>query len=312
MDMEFEKLMTETKQDIWRQLLEVPPDYKYAPGFKHVKNYEYDSFKAELYLQNNGPGTVQRVLITMPKVFTDKLPAVVIPFYFPEAMVGFELETLETLPRFSEIAMAKDLAERGFITITAEAYHLTYCPEDKSDRLDFERWQRAGSALVKDHPQWCGCGKLLADTQLLLDVLENDPRVDTDKIGIAGHSLGGKMAFYTGCMDERVKVILASDFGINWDQTNWQDVWYWGDKVKKLENAGLEHSQLLAMGKGKPFMLLAGHYDNMASFDTMQRSQVYPADSEDLVIINHATGHRPPQDVLHAGYRFLEKYLKNQ
>ena len=70
MDMEFEKLMTETKQDTWRQLLEVPPDYKYAPGFKHVKNYEYDSFKAELYLQNNGPGTVQRVLITMPKEFS--------------------------------------------------------------------------------------------------------------------------------------------------------------------------------------------------------------------------------------------------
>ena len=95
MDMEFEKLMTETKQDIWRQLLEVPPDYKYAPGVKHVKNYEYDSFNAELYLQNNGPGTVQRVLITMPKEFSGKLPAVVIPFYFPEAMIGFELETLE-------------------------------------------------------------------------------------------------------------------------------------------------------------------------------------------------------------------------
>ena len=118
------------------------------------------------------------------------------------------------------------------------------------------------------------------------------------------------MAFYTGCLDKRIKVILASDFGINWDQTNWHNVWYWGDKVKKLQSAGLEHSQLLDMAEGKPFMLIAGFYDNMASFDTMQQARSYAQVPENLVILNHASGHRPPQEELHAGYRFLEKYLK--
>ncbi len=296
--------------DLWRELLSVPEKYQFERSVKLVKNYQYDTFDAELYLQNNGPDTVQRVLITMPKNFSGKLPAVVIPFYFPEAMIGFDMETLEELPRFSEIAMSRFLAERGFITITADAYHLTYCTSDKSAREDFERWQRAGDALLADHPAWCGCGKLHADTQLLIDMLEKDERVDSNRIGIAGHSLGGKMAFYTGCLDERIKVMMASDFGINWDQTNWHDVWYWGDKVKKLIAEGLEHSQLLAMAGGKPFILLAGHYDNMASFDTMKRSGAYADSSEDLVIINHATGHRPPRDVLQKGMDFLEKYLK--
>ena len=310
MSIDLDKLMNETKIDIWQQLLEVPSDYKFSADVKFCKRYEYSTFDAELYLQNNGPGTVQRVLITMPKEFSGKLPAVVVPFYFPEAMVGFDLETLEELPKFSEIAMCKDLAERGFITITADAYHLTYCPDDKSDRMDFARWQRAGDALLRDYPQWCGCGKLTADTRLLIDMLEKDDRVDSDRIGIAGHSLGGKMAFYTGCLDKRIKVILASDFGINWDQTNWHNVWYWGDKVKKLQAAGLDHSQLLDMAEGKPFMLIAGFYDNMASFDTMQQASSYAQVPENLVILNHATGHRPPQEELHAGYRFLEKYLK--
>ena len=310
MSIDLDKMMNETKQDIWLQLLEKPAGYQYTPGVKYVKSYEYDTFNAELYIQNNGPDTVQRVLITMPKEFSGKLPAVVIPFYFPEAMVGFELETLEELPKFSEIAMSRDLAERGFITITAEAYHLTYCTGDKSDRMDFARWQRAGDALLNDYPQWCGCGKLHADTQLLLDMLENDERVDCSNIGIAGHSLGGKMAFYTGCLDKRVKVIMASDFGINWDQTNWHNVWYWGDKVEKLKNMEMDHSQLLVMAEGKPFMLIAGFYDNMASYETMLRANTYAEGSEDLVILNHATGHRPPQDALTAGYRFLEKYLK--
>ena len=60
----------------------------------------------------------------------------------------------------------------------------------------------------------------------------------------------------------------------------------------------------------KPFMLIAGFYDNMASFDTMQQARSYAQAPENLVILNHATGHRPPQEELHAGYRFLEKYLK--
>ncbi len=295
--------------DLWRELLAVPEKYQFEPQVKHVKNYQYDTFDAELYIQNNGPDTVQRVLITMPKNFSGKLPAVVIPFYFPDAMIGFNMDTLEDLPRFSEIAMSRFLAERGFITITAEAYHLTYCTSDKSERDDFGRWQRAGEALLADYPAWCGCGKLHADTQLLIDILEKDERVDTDRIGIAGHSLGGKMAFYTGCLDDRIKVIMASDFGMNWDQTNWRDVWYWGDKVEKLKADGLEHSQLLEMAGGKPFMLIAGFYDNMDSWETMKRAKTYSVNSEDLVILNHATGHRPPQDALLKGFEFLEKYL---
>ena len=198
MSIDLDKLMNETKIDIWQQLLEVPSGYKFSADVKFCKRYEYSTFDAELYLQNNSPGTVQRVLITMPKEFSGKLPAVVVPFYFPEAMVGFELETLEELPKFSEIAMCKDLAERGFITITADAYHLTYCPDDKSDRMDFARWQRAGDALLRDYPQWCGCGKLTADTRLLIDMREKDDRVDTDRIGIAAIRWAVRWRFIPG------------------------------------------------------------------------------------------------------------------
>lgn len=300
-----------SKQDIWRKLLEVPQNYTFNSAVKLIKKYEYDSFNAELYIQNNGPGTAQRVLITTPKKIEGKIPAVAVPFYFPESMIGFELETLEILPKFTELAICRDLAERGFIAISADAYHLTYCTDDKSPRGEWERWHRAGTALKNDYPDWCGCGKLAADTRLLLDMLSDDPRVDKERIGIAGHSLGGKMAFYTGCLDERVKVILASDFGINWDQTNWSDVWYWGDMVPKLIEAGLDHSQLLDIADGKPFMLLAGFYDNMDSWNTMTASKSYADVPDNLQIINHATGHRPPLDVLHQGYAFLEKHLKN-
>lgn len=247
--------------------------------------------------------------MVLPKNISGKLPAAVIPFYFPEAMIGFELETLEELPKFSRIAMMADLAERGIITISADAYHLTYDPDDTAPRDDFYRWQRAGEALRKDHPLWNGMGKLLADTRLLIDILENDPRVNAERIGAAGHSLGGKMAFYTGCMDKRIKVFLASDFGIGWDQTNWNNIWYWGEQAEILQAAGVDHSQLLDFAEGKPFMLIAGLYDNDESGEIMRRSQAYADQPENLVLLNHATGHRPPPEALTAGYDFLIKHL---
>jgi hypothetical protein len=54
-------------------------------------------------------------------------------------------------------------------------------------------------------------------------------------------------------------------------------------------------------------MLIAGCYDNMESWATMQKSQAYADRPENLTILNHATGHRPPPEALHAGYAFLER-----
>ena len=153
-------------------------------------------------------------------------------------------------------------------------------------------------------------GKLVADTRLLVDALEQDERIDASRIGIAGHSLGGKMAFYTGCIDPRIKVILASDFGFLWHQTNWEKNWYFGDKVEALKAAGLSNVDLLSYSKGKPFFLIAGDADTDESLEAMKKASGYDNCPERLGFLNHASGHRPPQYALDEGYEFLEKYLK--
>ena len=296
-------------REAWEHCLAVPGNYRFTPSLRLVERYEFPDCDAELYRQTNGPGTAQRLLKVFPKELKDRAPAVAVPFDFPEAMLGFELDSREELPRFAGISMLRDLARRGFVAATADAYHLTFLTTDR-DRLEWARWQEAGDALLAAYPEWCGMGKLLADTRLLIDALAGDGRVDAGRIGIAGHSLGGKMAFYAGCLDERVKAILASDFGIGWDQTNWQDVWYWGDRVGMLRERGMDHSQLLSMAGGKPFLLLAGKFDNEESWTMMKRASGYEEHPERLVILNHASGHRPPRYALEAGYGFLEHFLK--
>ena len=297
----------------WTRALSVPAGYAFARRVEHVRTWDFPDFTVDSYRQANGPGTVQRVFVVVPKGRTEKLPAVAVPFYYPEAMLGFDPATGEELPKFKGVTMLSDLARRGFVAATADAYHLTYRVGAAEPRDDFKRWKKAAAVLARDWPDWTGVGKLTADTRLLIDLLAADPRVDATRIGIIGHSLGGKMAFYAGCLDPRVKVIVTSDWGIDWDGTNWKDPWYWGAaRVDAMKAAGRTHADLLAHASGKPFMLIAGKYDNATSARAvLDRVPAYRAHPERCVVLDHASGHRPPPDALAAGYRFLEKHLNN-
>lgn len=302
----------QTRED-WCNAIGYPLYDSFPKTRTFCKRYDFPGYSIEVYRQANGVRangeiTYQRLFLGIPKNGSVPLPGVAVPFYYPEATLGFDPETSKSLPRFAENPTFLDLLRRGFAVATADSYHLTYI-DSPLEREDFSRWRLAAEALLSDHPGWTGMGKLIADTKLVIDALAEDPRVDGERIGIAGHSLGGKMAFYTGCLDDRVKVILASDFGIGWDQTNWKDIWYWGEKLADLKHKGFDHSSLLAAAAPKPFCLLAGLYDNEESRQMMAAVSEYQDFPGRLFFVNHATGHRPPKYAADAGYGFLAHWL---
>ncbi len=305
----------------WRAYLDPPKEYAAFPRSAKLKTvYARPFFDVEVYEQANGPKTVQRVFVAVPKNARGRLPAVVAPFYFPEAMLaenpatgGLDCPYVSkgsSLASYSKISYMADLARRGYVTASADAYYITY--PDRGGDGSFSRWKRAGEALKRDWPGWTGVGKLTFDTRLVVDLLESHERVDASRIGVVGHSLGGKMAFYAGMVDPRVKVVVASDFGINWDQTNWKDVWYWGEKESVAIADGLTHADLMSASGGKPFLLIAGKYDNAESWKTMLSARGYEAHPSWRRIIDHATGHRPPVWATEEGYRFLDAFLKGK
>ena len=295
----------------WLDALGAPDDETKYGKATLVSTFSHEEFDAELYHQENGEGRYQRVLMLFPKNLTKPAPAVAVPFYFAEALLGFDLVSGEKFERYEGVEMMLHLVRRGYVTASADSYHLTYIKSEK-DRMDFSRWQDAADALRADHPNYQGIGKLVDDTKLLIDLICSDERVDKSRVGIAGHSLGGKMAFYTGCLDERICAIVSSDFGIGWDQTNWRDDWYWGDEVDRLIERGFDHAQLLSIAAPKPFCLIAGEFDNEDSRKIMFSASGYERDDGRLKMINHATGHRPPMWALEESYDFLDRFVKNK
>lgn len=98
-----------------------------------------------------------------------------------------------------------------------EAGYVVFCPEhigfgarqvsslDGSGR-EAERWLFV-EELLKGRTL---LGKSLHDLSRGLAVLSTLPGVDSSRIGIAGHSLGGMMAFWFGLFENRIRAVASS------------------------------------------------------------------------------------------------------
>lgn len=298
---------------LWGFWLDAPAGYSFKREHRLVRRYSYSDYDAELYLQRNGPEEWQwqRVLKVFPKRIERPLAAVAIPFYYVEAMLGHELgDETAVLGKFTGIAQAAQLARRGYMAITCDLSQENYVKYDVPPPRDYwDRFRDMSFKLAEDWPMWSPHAHRVFATRLMLDLIEGDPRVDQSRIGITGHSLGGQTGFYAGCLDSRVKAIMASDFAFVFDESCWDVLHYWGGKLPTVRSLGLENHTLLTLSGAKPFCLLAGLYDDERSYASMLKAKGYRSHPENLKFIHHATGHRPPKWALDEGYAFLDAHL---
>lgn len=101
------------------------------------------------------------------------------------------------------MAVAKELVGRGYVCLapdTIAAGERTYQGHEPFDTAPF----------YERHPQWSALGKMLWDHQRALDFLALLDAVDSDRLAVIGHSLGGHNAILLGAFDHRVKMTAAS------------------------------------------------------------------------------------------------------
>ncbi|MGK0188802.1 MAG: hypothetical protein ACI9R3_004616 [Verrucomicrobiales bacterium] len=297
----------------WQQLLGTPSfidDYDKTPEL--IETFEQPKFRGTLLRQPTGPDTKQLVLIMEPKKRAlSPRPGAVVPFYHPDAMAGFDLEKRKRITTNLTTQFGWHLVQQGYVVVCTEAFPFNMVPEPaNTEGLNW--WRLAAEKLAKDHPKWTGMGKLVHDTRRGIDLVLQQPAVDPERILLIGHSLGGKMAFYTACMDSRVKATIASDFGIGWDFTNWKDPWYLGNKIL-AEDFSLAHHQLLALHAPRAFLLVAGQYDKPESWQYLNAARsVYAlyGNEHGLGMIDHASGHQPTKDSMRSAYQWLGEQLR--
>ena len=131
-------------------------------------------------------------------------PAVLVVFY--DALTGIGKKG-----KMRDFAL--QLAKRGFVTLSLGSPPESYYPTKETCKLQPLSYH----AYVASN-----CRRALA----------NRPDVDGSRIGIVGHSYGGKWAMFASCLDDQFACAVWSDPGIVFDEkrpnVNYWEPWYLG------------------------------------------------------------------------------------
>ena len=149
-------------------------------------------------------------------------PAVVTVYYEPETGIGLGRENRD---------FAYQLARRGFIALSLGTSRTTraktwamYYPD-----IDNAQVQPLSMLAYAAANAWY--------------VLASQPEVDAKRIGIVGHSYGGKWAMFASCLFDKYACAVWSDPGIVFDETNgsvnYWEPWYLGYHPRPWRKRGL-------------------------------------------------------------------------
>jgi len=101
------------------------------------------------------------------------------------------------------LAFAQHYAELGYVTLAPDSI-------TAGDRVSSGLAPYDTRSFYKENPKMSAMGKMLADHMRAMDVLTEARRVDSARIGVVGHGLGGQNALLLAAFDERVQACVAS------------------------------------------------------------------------------------------------------
>jgi len=195
----------------WPPILQVPK-VEFLPGVEPPSPLPPGRVRLEI-----APGQTGEGWLLVPEG-EGHFPAVLVLYYEPETSVGLGQERLRDF--------GLQLARRGFVTLSMGT---------------------PGGNAWKPELGSAQCQPLSYHAYVAANcwhALANLPQVDSARIGVVGHSYGGKWAMFAGALWEKFAAVAVSDPGIVFDETrpnvNYWEPWYLGlDANEKRRKAGL-------------------------------------------------------------------------
>lgn len=286
----------------WMNVLGAPAMPKKVPVAKVVQSLHEISWTGELLQLEIDQEYPSRVLIVKPAHPRSKqLPVVIVPFYDVDTPAGIDLGG-RNFVRGGTRAFAELAALHGFLAVAIRW----------SGENDGEGYDESVLNLIRRNPQCTGLGQWVWQSQRLVDYLVSRPDVDAKRIGIMGHSLGGKMALYAAAFDPRIAAVVSSEPGISLHFSNYESIWYLGERIRQLP-AGADQQELLALIAPRPFLLIAGESsDGEKSWPFLEAArEIYSLYGKPNYIgmMNHRSGHSPTPEAVTQGMEWLSRFL---
>jgi hypothetical protein len=242
-------------------------------------------------------------------------PAVVTVFYEPETAAGIGGKPNRDF--------AYRLTKRGFITLSIGTTKTT---EDKTYSLYYPSRENA-----KVQP----LSMLAYAAANAYEALAKFDGVDADRIGIVGHSYGGKWAMFASCLYDKYAAAVWIDPGIVFDETkgsnvNYWEPWYlgyyqppWNDTWSKTSEHGkglyptlrknnFDLQELHALMAPRPFLVSGGSSDTVDRWIPLNHSIAVNKllGYTHRVAMSNRPDHNPNPESNEIVYSFFEWFLK--
>jgi dienelactone hydrolase len=192
----------------WNGIMGPWPELLKRGTFEVLKNERRENFSQQRVKVETAPGQKQEGWLLTPDG-NGPFPAVLVVFYEPETSTGLNADEKH---RFRDYAL--QLTRRGFVTLSIGS------PGGDA------RNPALGDAI---------CQPLSFHAYVAANcwhALANHPKVDRERIGVVGHSYGGKWALFAAALWDKFAAVAVSDPGIVWDETrsnvNYWEPWYLG------------------------------------------------------------------------------------
>lgn len=273
--------------DKWLAVLGEPRGLKRdtPPNVRLLRTFEDGFLQGKIMEYESEPGVWEKFAVmdgALPAERALPRPVVIVPYYDVDTPAGMDLagRGFNNLPA---VWFARHAAQMGFIAVAVRWF----------GESDGERYDEVVANLRQRQPGLTGLGKWVWDSKRLIDYIETIPGVDKNRIGMIGHSLGGKMTLYAAATDPRIRAAVVSEPGIAFGFTNYNDYWYLGERLAQFQ-AGTDQHELIGLIAPRPLLLIAGEEsDGDKSWPYLEAARGLYPNGADLGWLNHRSGHTP-------------------
>jgi len=246
-------------------------------------------------------------------------PAVLVVYYDAETGIGMGKDYRD---------FALQLTRRGFVTMSIGTPEFSSLKPPYKPLLT-QAEDRTGPTLQP----LSALGYVAANC---CNALANLRQVDPERIGVMGHSYGGKWAMFASCLYEKFACAVWSDPGIVFDEAranvNYWEPWYLGYEsdrqrergipsqknprtgaYKKLMAQGRDLHELHALMAPRPFLVSGGSEDTAERWKALNHSIAVNdiLGYKDRVAMTNRQGHSPTAESNEQIYKFFEFFLKD-
>jgi hypothetical protein len=293
----------------WHKVMGPWPTLIQKPRMEYLTTTNRENFTQHRVRVEIAPGQTAEGYLLIPEG-RQPFPAVLVPYYEPETSVGLSTNKNRDF--------ACQLAKRGFVTLSIGS------PDGDA------RKPATGQANCQP------LSFLACVAAQCCNALGSRPEVDPKRIGIVGHSYGGKWAMFAACIYDRFACGVWSDPGIVFDEArpnvNYWEPWYLGaDRAhehkpgvptlenprtgayKELVEQGHDLHELLALMAPRPFLVSGGSEDPLSRWQALNHVVAVNRllGATNRVAMTHRQGHTPTPESNEQIYLFFEHFLNH-